>query len=164
MRREDHERLKFEKRFETLGLKIDKPEMDRMYRLHLAENESMNRNPWEVNEAAFQLAMAREAMQMSYGAAGGSVIEPDPDPNPLPSGCIRFVNDTTNGLTSYIEFTVSAETSFTLDWGDGEILEDTISYNRSLSHDYAEPDTEYICTLCFADASLVTTLDFPGND
>lgn len=150
----DENKNRFKRRFSAFD--IPETELERMYQQHVIDSKS-----FEVNEAAFQLAIAREAM-MGHGLAfGGTVV---PEPSPILGNCIQFTFDTTYGTTAYVDFEVSAETTYTIDWGDGGMEGDIVSFNRSLYHDYAEPDTEYVCTLCFADAGVVTLLDFVGND
>jgi hypothetical protein len=82
----------------------------------------------------------------------------------LPSGCIEFVNNTKNGNFSEINITTSGPTSFTITWGDGTEDTDDVNGSITIDHDYADSDMEYTARLCFDDISLVTELDFTGDD
>jgi len=82
----------------------------------------------------------------------------------LPSGCIEFVNNTINGTYSEITITSSGPTSFSITWGDGETNTNDVDGTITIDHTYADSDTEYTARLCFDDISLVTELDFLGDD
>jgi hypothetical protein len=82
----------------------------------------------------------------------------------LPSNCIEFVNNTINGTYSEITITTSGPTNYTITWGDGTEVTDTIDGTITIDHTYADSDTEYTARLCFDDISLVTELDFLGDD
>ncbi len=91
------------------------------------------------------------------------------DPTPvvvseLPSNCIEFVFNTTLGINALVNFTTSGPVNYTLNWGDGTIDTDTADGESNNSHTYADSDQSYNCRLCFDDISLITILDFPGND
>jgi hypothetical protein len=79
--------------------------------------------------------------------------------------CIQFVADTTSGGISfgmYIE--TSAEVTYTVDWGDGISDSGSIIGDGNIQHEFASENTAYTVILCFSDATLVTLLDFWGND
>ncbi len=82
----------------------------------------------------------------------------------LPSNCIEFVNNTINGTYSEITITTSGPTNYTITWGDGTEFTDDVDGSITIDHDYADSDTEYTARLCFDDISLVTDLDFQGDD
>ena len=82
----------------------------------------------------------------------------------VPSNCIEFVNNTTDGTFSEVIITTSGPTNFTLDWGDGTILSDLVDGEYIADYSYADSDQSYNCTLCFDDISLVTELNFVGDD
>ncbi len=82
----------------------------------------------------------------------------------LSSNCIAFVNNTTDGTYSEVEFTTSGPTNFTINWGDGTIFTDTVDGNYTVDYTYADSDQSYNCTLCFDDISLLTELDFLGTN
>jgi hypothetical protein len=82
----------------------------------------------------------------------------------LPSGCIEFVNNTTDGTFSRVTVTTSGPTNYTITWGDGTEVTDVIDGELDIEHEYADSDTEYTVRLCFDDVSLVTELDFLGHD
>jgi hypothetical protein len=91
------------------------------------------------------------------------------DPTPvvvseLPSNCIEFVFNTAFGTNSSVTLTTSGPTNFTIDWGDGTIFSDIVDGSYGLNHTYADPNQSYSCRLCFDNITLVTELDFPGND
>ncbi len=82
----------------------------------------------------------------------------------LPSGCIEFVNNTNNGTYSEIDITTSGPTNYTITWGDGTEVTDVVNGSITINHTYADENTEYTARLCFDDISLVTELDFLGDD
>jgi hypothetical protein len=82
----------------------------------------------------------------------------------LSSNCIAFVNNTTDGTYSEISITTSGSTNYTVTWGDGTVDTGTVNTSATITHDYADSDQSYNCTLCFDDISLVTELDFLGDD
>ena len=78
----------------------------------------------------------------------------------LPSGCIEFIYNTTDGTYAEFEVTTSGPTNYTITWGDGTEVTDVIDGGITIEHEYADSDTEYTVRLCFDDISLVTELDF----
>jgi len=83
----------------------------------------------------------------------------------VPSNAIQFVVNTWD--TTYFNFnfnTVSA-INFTIDWGDGtsHIDEGGGGYYAE-DHTYPELGQQYTARIYFGDISLVTAIDFPGND
>ena len=84
----------------------------------------------------------------------------------LPSNCIEFVANTTLGGTSfYLYIVVSADVTYTVDWGDGSTTDSgSIVGNSDVIHDFPSLDTAYTVRICFSDASLIAYLSFPGND
>jgi hypothetical protein len=78
----------------------------------------------------------------------------------LPSGCIEFIYNTSDGTYAEFDVTTSGPTNYTITWGDG--AEDTgeIDGGVNINHDYADSDTEYTVRMCFDNVSLVTELDF----
>jgi hypothetical protein len=102
--------------------------------------------------------------EVSVPSSAGSAAAPIVEEEGLPSGCIEFVNNTKNGAFSEINITTSGPTSFTITWGDGTEDTDTVDGSITIDHDYADENTEYTARLCFDDISLVTELDFTGDD
>ncbi len=84
----------------------------------------------------------------------------------LPSGCIEFVNNTTDGTDCRFWINTSAPTNYTITWGDGETETGEVDGVNQLeiNHIYADSNTEYTVRLCFDDISLVTYLEFNGDD
>ncbi len=82
----------------------------------------------------------------------------------LSSNCIAFVNNTTDGTYSEITIETSGPTNFTINWGDGTVFTDVVDGNYTVDYSYSDSDQTYNCTLCFDDISLVTALDFLGDD
>ena len=144
------EKDQFKKRFSSF--RIEEAELDRMF-----NQEELRRRAYEVNEAAFQEAMAREAMmQIGYGAGGGASQSPN---------AIQFVVNTAQHLTFNFDFTSTNEPiEFTIDWGDGTIHEDSgVGGYYEEDHEYAEAG-EYTVTVTFDDPLKILQLDFPGFD
>jgi hypothetical protein len=133
--------------------KLPQHEVERQYRIYLNEiaeqriaihlmQEQMNRAEAIANEA------------ISHGGGYHVVTEG------LPSGCIEFIYNTTDGTYAEFDVTTSGPTNYTIMWGDG--AEDTgeIDGGVNINHDYADSDTEYNVRMCFDNVSLVTELDF----
>jgi hypothetical protein len=78
----------------------------------------------------------------------------------LPSGCIEFIYNTSDGTNAEFDVTTSGPTNYTITWGDGTEVTDVIDGGITIEHEYADSDTEYTVRLCFDDISLVTELDF----
>jgi hypothetical protein len=133
---------------------LEQQEMERKWRV-FHEARMME----ELNEAAMS---SRSYSSASLMQTGGGIIQPEA--NTFPSNCIEFVNNTTDGTYSEFYITTSGPTNFTINWGDGETFTDFVDGNYTVSHTYADSDQEYTCRLCFDDASVVTGLDFLGDD
>jgi hypothetical protein len=87
------------------------------------------------------------------------------NPSPLPSNCIEFVADTTNGTFFTFNFTTTGPINFTVDWGDGTTHPDAGAGGfYSEEHTYPEENQQYTVRVCFDDIASVTNIDFPGND
>ena len=138
---------------------VPQHDIERQYRIYLNEIAEQRIAIHLIQEAARSQAEAM-AVAASNGGGGG-VIQQEGD---LPSGCIEFVNNTKNGAFSEINITTSGPTSFTITWGDGTEDTDTVDGSITIDHDYADENTEYTARLCFDDISLVTELDFTGDD
>jgi hypothetical protein len=84
---------------------------------------------------------------------------------PLPSNCIEFVVNTTDGTFFSFDFTTLGAINFTVDWGDGttHIDSGTGGYYEE-THEYSESDREYTVRVCFDSISSVIELNFNGND
>jgi hypothetical protein len=124
---------------------------------------AINRFILEARQTANQAATAALA-----GGGGGETI---------PSSCIEFVNNTSDGTVCQFWIETSAPTNYTITWGDGEtttgVTTDDVDGgvgdgegNNKLEvvYDYADSDTEYTARICFDDISLVTYLEFNGDD
>lgn len=127
----------------------------------LIEYEIYNQNLIHEVFLTQQLYNQEVVVPSSAGSAATPIVE---EQNDLPSGCIEFVNNTKNGGFSEIGITTSGPTSFTITWGDGTEDTDTVDGSITIDHDYADENTEYTARLCFDDISLVTELDFTGDD
>ena len=95
--------------------------------------------------------------QVIPSVAGGGIDEVVEEG--LPSGCIEFIFQTTDGTDALFNVTTSALTNYTITWGDGTEDTGVIDGNGEFEHFYADSDTEYTVRLCFDDISLVTELD-----
>ena len=136
----------------------------------------------ESNLYATQLFEALQAQQQSMqntavAAVGSGGASAPPPVSSLPSSCIEFVNNTSDGTNSRFWIETSAPTNYTITWGDGETTTGVTSAdgdggvgtgdgeNRlEIVYDYANSDTEYTARICFDDISLVTYLEFNGDD
>ncbi len=87
------------------------------------------------------------------------------NPLPLPSNCIEFVVDTTEGTFFGFSFTTTGPINFTVDWGDGTTYSDSeIGEFHEVSHYYPQEDQQYTVRVCFDNIASVTEIEFPGND
>jgi hypothetical protein len=91
----------------------------------------------------------------------------------LPSGCIEFVNNTSDGTQSRFWIVTSAPTNDTITWGDGETTTGPTTVGTGagvgigdgedkleIDYTYADSDTEYTVRIFFDNISLVTYLEF----
>jgi len=86
--------------------------------------------------------------------------------NNLPTNCIEFVVNTTDGGLGFITYITSSieDYTYTVTWGDGTTGEGSSSEGSvTLEHEYAS-EASYTVRVCFSNAAVITTLDFPGND
>lgn len=124
-------------------------------------NKYLNEQLQFENFMSFQ--MQQQHMQQQQSSPAGP---PKSTVIPLPSECIEFVANTTEG--SYFEFTVSSnidDFSYTVNWGNGTIEEGTSSGGSvTLSHVYGDGVADYTVRVCFDDPSLITSINFPGFD
>jgi hypothetical protein len=137
----------------------------------IAEYEAYNQQI--IAEQLFRQQQYNNANDVSAVGSGGRRIQQEG----LPSGCIEFVNNTTEGTECQFWIETSAPTNYTITWGDGETttgvtttdgdggIGDGDGENRlEIVYDYANSDTEYTTRICFDDISLVTYLNFNGTD
>jgi hypothetical protein len=111
-----------------------------------------------------------------YATSGGGNIISN-ESSSLPSGCIEFVNNTSDGTNSRFWIETSAPTNYTITWGDGETTTGGTTVGTGggvgigdgedkleIDYTYADSDTEYIVRICFDDITLVNYLEFNGDD
>ena len=117
-----------------------------------------------IQEALLQQQYYNQEVVVPSTAGGG--IDEVVEESDLPSGCIEFVNNTTDGTDCRFWINTSAPTNYTITWGDGQTETGEVDgvNQLELNHDYADSDTEYTVRLCFDDISVVTTLEFNGDD
>jgi hypothetical protein len=153
--------------------KVPQHEVERQYRIYLNEIAEQRIAIHLIQEAARSQAEAM-AIAASNGGGGGIIQQEQGD---LPSGCIQFVNNTSDGTGCTFWIETSAPTNYTITWGDGETTTGVTSAdgdggvgigdgNNKLEVDYSYADTftEYTARICFDDISLVTYLEFNGDD
>jgi hypothetical protein len=132
------------------GLNLTEEQLEQQWKARMEEEEYL------AIAESMNARMAAQAIQAGGSAASGSVS--------VSSGCIQFVNNTTDGTYSEITITTSGPTNYTITWGDGTEVTDVIDGELQIDHTYEDSDTEYTASLCFDDASLVTELDFSQDD
>lgn len=132
------------------GLNLTEEQLEQQWKARREEEEYL------AIAESMNARMAAQAIQAGGVAASGSVS--------ISSGCIQFVNNTTDGTYSEITITTSGPTNYTITWGDGTEVTDVIDGELQIDHTYEDSDTEYTASLCFDDASLVTELDFSQDD
>ena len=84
----------------------------------------------------------------------------------LPTNCIEFVVNTTDGGLVFDAFITSSieEYTYTVNWGDGTTGEGSSGEGGvSLQHEYAS-ETSYTVRVCFSNPTVITSLNFFGND
>ena len=147
--------------------KLPQHEQERQYRIYI--NEVTMQRFAIIQE---QISRAEALAVAAASSGGGGVIQQG-----LPAGCIEFVNNTSDGTQCRFWIETSAPTNYTITWGDGETttgqttsdedggVGDGDGSNRlEIEYDYANSDTEYTARICFDDISLVTYLEFNGDD
>jgi len=136
--------------------RLPQHEQERQYRIYI--NEVTMQRFAIIQE---QISRAEALAVAAASSGGGGVIQQG-----LPSGCIEFVNNTTDGTECRFWINTSAPTNYTITWGDGETETGEVDGVNQLeiNHTYADSDTEYTVRLCFDDISVVTQLEFNGDD
>jgi hypothetical protein len=83
---------------------------------------------------------------------------------PLPSNCIQFVVDTTDGTEFTFSFNTTGPINFTITWGDGTTHPDSGAggFYEEI-HTYPEIGQQYTARICFDSPESVLELDFYGN-
>jgi hypothetical protein len=119
----------------------------------IAEYDAYNQQI--IAEQLFRQQQYNNANDVSAVGSGGRRQQEG-----LPSGCIEFKYNTTDGTNVNFEVETSASTNYTITWGDGTEVTDVIDGGITIEHEYADSDTEYTVRLCFDDISLVTELNF----
>lgn len=87
------------------------------------------------------------------------------NPSPLPSNCIEFVVDTTDGTNFTFSFNTTGPINFTIEWGDGTTHPDSGAggfYEET--HTYPQEGQQYTARICFDSPESVLELNFYGND
>jgi hypothetical protein len=135
--------------------KVPQHEVERQYRIYLNEIAEQRIAIHLIQEAARSQAEAM-AVATSNGGGGGYIQQEEG----LPSGCIEFIYNTTDGTNAEFDVTTSALTNYTITWGDGAEDAGEIDGGVTIEHEYADSDTEYTVRICFDNVSLVTELDF----
>jgi hypothetical protein len=127
----------------------------------IAEYEAYNQQI--IAEQLFRQQQYNNANDVSAVGSGGRRQQ---EQSSLPSGCIEFVNNTTDGTDCRFWINTSAPTNYTITWGDGQTETGEVDGVNQLeiNHTYADSDTEYTVRLCFDDISVVTQLEFNGDD
>jgi hypothetical protein len=87
------------------------------------------------------------------------------NPGPLPSNCVQFVVDTTDGTEFTFNFTTTGPINFTINWGDGTTHPDSGGggFYQEI-HTYPELGQQYTARICFDNPESVLELNFVGND
>ncbi len=140
--------------------KIPQHEVERQYRIYLNEIAEQRITIHLMQE---QMTRAEAMAVAAASSGGGGVIQQESE---LPSSCIQFVNNTTVGTGCTFWINTSAPTNYTITWGDGATETGEVDgvNQLELNHTYADSNTEYIVRLCFDDISVVTQLEFNGDD
>ena len=136
--------------------KLPLHEVERHYRIYLNEVTEQRVALMMLQERVSQA----EAMAVAASNGGGSLIQQITN-----DGCIQFTVDTTNSLWNTINVGVDADTTYTVDWGDGTTEEGLLQpETTTIEHEYPENNQQYVTKICFTNYEAVVYLDFPGND
>jgi hypothetical protein len=112
-----------------------------------------------------QQQIAQQVMNAQQSVGGVAIVNGQ-EPS-LPSNCIQFTANTTEGTGFTFEVEVNGAIAYTIDWGDGAV-DENVEIDEGdeveVNHEYPEINTEYTATLCFSDISQVIGLDFWGDD
>ena len=111
-----------------------------------------------IQEALLQQQYYNQEVVVPNTAGGG--IDEVVEESDLPSGCIEFIYNTSDGTNAEFDVTTSGPTNYTITWGDGAEDAGEIDGGVTIEHEYADSDTEYTVRICFDNVSLVTELDF----
>jgi len=106
-------------------------------------------------------AVPSPAVASASGAAAGGGSG-----NVLPSNCIQFVVDTTDGVDFSMSFiSTDQPITFTINWGDGTTHDD-FGYGGYYEehHTYPELNKQYTVRMCWDDPTKVLELDFWGDN
>ena len=138
----------------------------------IAEYEAYNQQI--IAEQLFRQQQYNNANDVSAVGSGGRRQQ---EQSSLPSGCIEFVNNTSDGTQCRFWIETSAPTNYTITWGDGETTTGATTVGTGagvgigdgedkleIDYTYADSFTEYTVRICFDDISLVTYLEFNGDD
>jgi hypothetical protein len=138
--------------------KLPQHEQERQYRIYINE-VTMQR--FAMIQEQIQRAEVEALAQASQNGGGGHIQQEG-----LPSGCIEFVNNTSDGTSCTFWIETSAPTNYTITWGDGETSTGEVNGvdRLEVNYSYADSFTEYTARICFDDISLVTYLEFNGDD
>ena len=127
-------------------------------------NLPINRQMSEFDDYNHQIILEAIARQQQYNNANDvSVVGSGgrrQQQEGLPSGCIEFIYNTTDGTNAEFDVTTSGPTNYTITWGDGAEDAGEIDGGVTIEHEYADSDTEYTVRICFDNVSLVTELAF----
>jgi hypothetical protein len=83
----------------------------------------------------------------------------------LSTNVIEFVVNTWDDTNFNFNFNTVSAINFSIDWGDGTgHIDEGIGGYYGESHEYPELGQEYTARVYFGDISLVTAINFPGND
>ena len=128
-----------------------------------------------IAEQLFRQQQYNNANDVSAVGSGGR--RQQQEQSDLPSNCIEFVNNTSDGTQCRLWIETSAPTDYTITWGDGETttgqttddVEGGVGIGNGdnklqVEYSYANSNTEYTARICFNDISLVTYLEFNGDD
>jgi hypothetical protein len=143
--------------------KVPQHEVERQYRIYLNEIAEQRIAIHLMQEQRALSQAEAMAVAASNGGGGGYLQQEESE---LPSSCIQFVNNTTDGTDCRFWINSSAPTNYTITWGDGETETGEVDgvNQLELNHTYANSNTEYTVRLCFDDISVVTQLEFNGDD
>lgn len=127
----------------------------------LIEYEIYNQN---LIHEVMMIQQQQQMLHPNVPVAPGTGAKPEPiiEQN---SGCIEFVADTTDSTFFEMNIGVSSETTYTVEWGDGTTSEGSLTDGSTwIEHNFPDSEEQYTVRMCFADPSLVTSLEFTGND
>jgi hypothetical protein len=160
------EKDQFKKRFNVF--QIDEAELERMFK-----QEELRIRSFEVNEAAFQAAMAKEAMmQMGYGAGGGASQTTPTPTSEFVEATLIYWEDATTGTWKFFVHNYGTNISSDIvdtgldytDFTSGNVLNSYIIEQDGFSWQADSTATSATTVFCVSsDGTVIDSFTYPAG-